>query len=85
MPTVAYPRRLWWKELRQLLPLFTLIPIVGALVFLARLVAMNWIAMPLSSIQDPQQFIWIIPCLFAASVGAIQVSQEKENRTLYWL
>lgn len=85
MPTVAYPRRLWWKELRQLLPLFTLIPIVGALVFLARLVAMNWIAMPLSSIQDPQQFIWIIPCLFAAGVGAIQVSQEKENRTLYWL
>lgn len=85
MLALTYPRHLWWKELRQLLPLFILIPIVGALLFLFRLAAMQWMAMPLSTIQNPQQFIWIIPCLFAAGAGGIQVSQEKEHQTLYWL
>ncbi|MEZ6151570.1 MAG: hypothetical protein R3C09_15755 [Pirellulaceae bacterium] len=71
--------RLWWKELRQLLPLVGLLFIVGLL-------------LQLLSLTAPSDFRWQtaaivlgIPGLFAAGAGALLVGQEKELRTFDWL
>ncbi|MEO8269896.1 MAG: ABC-2 transporter permease, partial [Aureliella sp.] len=70
---------LWWKELRQLLPLVGLLFIVGLLLQLLTLVT-------------PSDFEWRnaavvlgMPGLFAAGAGALLVGQEKELHTFNWL
>jgi len=75
--------RLWWKELRQLLPLVTVLPVAIGLFLL-----IVW----LLGGQPPNSFPFgwaaIVPAapgLFAAGVGALSVGIEKEQCTLGWL
>ena len=70
---------LWWKELRQLLPLIGLLFVVGLLLQLLTLAT--------SSEFDWRSVAVVLgmPGLFAAGAGALLVGQEKELRTLDWL
>lgn len=76
--------RLWWKELRQLLPLVTLLPIMGLLFLL-----FGWLANDGSFAQalivGAGMISLAMPGLFAAGVGALSVGYEKEQRTIRWL
>jgi hypothetical protein len=76
--------RLWWKELRQLLPLLTLLPILGMLFLL-----FGWLAhgghVAESLIVGAGLISLAMPGLFAAGVGALSVGYEKEQRTIGWL
>lgn len=76
--------RLWWKELRQLLPLVTLLPIMGLLFLL-----FGWLANDGSFAQalivGAGMISLAMPGLFAAGVGALSVGYEKEQRTIGWL
>lgn len=76
--------RLWWKELRQLLPLLTLLPILGLLFLL-----FGWLANDGSFAQalivGAGMISLAMPGLFAAGVGALSVGYEKEQRTIRWL
>ncbi len=73
-------QRLWWKELRQLLPLVILLPllVVAPIALLAWLTEGNpW---------EASGFILLwMPGLFAAGAGALLVGYEKELRTIDWL
>lgn len=71
--------RLWWKELRQLLPLVGLLFIVGLLLQLLSLTA------PSDYRWQTAAIVLGIPGLFAAGAGALLVGQEKELRTFDWL
>lgn len=74
-------RRLWWKELRQLMPL------VGLLVLMGVLLQVLAAILPLGN-QIPWHeaaALLGMPGLFAAGVGALLIGQEKEARTLDWL
>ena len=73
-------RRLCWKEYRQLWPLIVMLAPI-ALVLQALILDMNTLE------REPKAMAFFrgIPCLFAAGVGALLVSQEKDNRTLYWM
>lgn len=76
--------RLWWKELRQLLPLVTLLPILGLMFLL-----LGWLAhgghLAESLIVGAGLISLAMPGLFAAGVGALSVGYEKEQRTIGWL
>lgn len=75
-------QRLWWKELRQLLPMLILLPTTAALLTTFYLITGN-----------TNQFNWSasvvvflgMPGLFAVGAGALLVGQEKEMRTILWL
>ncbi len=75
-------QRLWWKELRQLLPMLILLPTIAFL--LTALYLLN---------DNSNQFNWSagvavflgMPGLFAVGAGALLVGQEKEMRTIQWL
>lgn len=75
-------QRLWWKELRQLLPMLILLPTIAALLTTFNLITSN-----------TNQFNWSagvvvflgMPGLFAVGAGALLVGQEKEMRTIQWL
>lgn len=75
-------QRLWWKELRQLLPMLILLPTISALLTILYLFTSN-----------TNQFNWSagvivflgMPGLFAVGAGALLVGQEKEMRTILWL
>ncbi len=72
-------RRLWWKELRQLVPLIGLLLLVGLLLMLVSL-GVHF------QRQEFQLAVLLgMPCLFAAGAGGLLVGQEKELRTLDWL
>lgn len=71
--------RLWWKELRQLLPLVGLLFFVGLLLQLLALTA------PADFRWQTAAIVLGIPGLFAAGAGALLVGQEKELRTFDWL
>lgn len=74
-------RRLWWKELRQLVPLIGLLMLVGLLLMLFSLL--------LDRHSEQRQFLLVVllgmPSLFAAGAGALLVGQEKEVRSIDWL
>lgn len=72
--------RLWWKEWRQLLPLLSMLVVVGIFLHLIFLPAA-------SNLQQVGVLSLLIglPGLFAVGAGALLVGQEKELRTLYWL
>lgn len=75
--------RLWWKELRQLLPLVTVLPVAISLFLL-----IIWLLGGLPSGALPFGWVALVPVapgLFAAGVGALSVGIEKEQRTLGWL
>ncbi|MEO8495570.1 MAG: hypothetical protein ABI614_10910 [Planctomycetota bacterium] len=77
-------RRLWWKEMRQLLPLIVMLP---ALAFLLTALVLTAGSLNLSG---PAEMVLAIiflgmPGLFAAGVGGLLVGQEKEQRTIQWL
>lgn len=78
-PTLA-TRAIWWKEIRQLMPLAYVL--IGVAVFTYMLSA-------LSSAQARETLQWALfaglPSLFAVGAGALVVGQEKELRTLQWL
>ncbi|HBJ37090.1 MAG TPA: hypothetical protein DDZ51_20530, partial [Planctomycetaceae bacterium] len=75
-------QRLWWKELRQLLPMMILLPTIATLLTTFHLFS-----------SGPNQFSWSagiavflgMPGLFAVGAGALLVGQEKELRTIQWL
>lgn len=74
-------RRLWWKELRQLVPLIGLLMLVGLVLILFSLL--------LDRPTEQRQFMLVVllgmPSLFAAGAGALLVGQEKEVRSIDWL
>ncbi len=74
-------RRLWWKELRQLVPLIGLLMLVGVLLIL--------FSLSIKSPTSQQYFVLVVllgmPSLFAAGAGALLVGQEKEVRSIDWL
>ncbi|QDV27485.1 ABC transporter permease [Aureliella helgolandensis] len=72
--------RLWWKELRQLLPLVTML--IGVALFLHGI-----FLLPHNDAQQSGQLgiLLGLPGLFAVGAGALLIGQEKELRTLNWL
>ncbi len=78
-PSIAW-NRLCWKEFRQTLPLLGMLAVVG---FLLQVLAQ--IASPGTREWNQSFFFLGVPGLFAAGVGALLVSQEKDARTLQWL
>lgn len=79
-------RRLWWKELRQLLPLGLMV--AGMPLFFLVLVVLVG---PLTSFESWDTLRTVpylllgAPILFAIGVGGMLVGQEKELGTLGWL
>ncbi len=82
MNTTTFPLRgLYWKEIRQIVPL------VLMLVGVSLLLALIWTVLQTTtqSMATFGPFIpLILPALYAAGAGAILVGQEKETRTLLW-
>jgi len=77
-------QRLWWKELRQLLPLVTLLPLLVLLLYGFYLLNGD---RPVERVfQGGNVFLLLMsPALFAVGAGTLLVGQEKEQRTLQWL
>ncbi len=78
---------LLWKELKQSLPLITMVLAGGILMtvlvlmfeaFGGKLTASNW------DRGNWMMFV-AIPIFFATGIGVLLVGNEKEHRTLYWL
>lgn len=75
-------QRLWWKELRQLVPMLVMLPTIAAFLLLIYLAT-----------TQRNHFQWSagivvflgMPGLFAVGAGALLVGQEKEARTIQWL
>ncbi len=82
MNQLSFPMRgLYWKEIRQVVPL------VLMLIGVALLLAVFWSALQTTTLSMATfgPFIpLIMPALYAAGAGAILVGQEKETRTLLW-
>ncbi len=80
-------RRLWWKELRQLLPLALMIPML--MLLLLGIVALTSINQGNRWGQTIASFFMGLclgmPCLFSVGFGGVAIGQEKETRTLGWL
>lgn len=74
-------QRLWWKELRQLLPMLLLLPAL-ALVLLGLYLLSGNIKHDATAAVI---FTFGMPGLFAVGAGALLVGQEKELRTIQWL
>lgn len=74
-------RGLWWKEMRQLLPL------VGLLLLIGVILQVLAVTLPVDTPQDWRYALILLgmPGLFAAGAGALLVGHEKEMRTLDWL
>lgn len=72
---------LWWKEVRQLLPLFLTIPILGLLLLGLEML----VGAPRGVITTTVLVLLGMPGLFAAGAGALLVGQEKDQRTIQWL
>jgi hypothetical protein len=81
-------RRLWWKELRQLMPLvmllLILVPVMLLLYFAMQLLNGSQFSSPQSNVM-PLYFVLGLPGLFGIGVGGILIGQERELRTLQWL
>lgn len=78
----SWTRVLALKETRQLLPLATVLIAVGFLIHgIVATSSRNFVeAGALHKIVAV-----LIPCLFAIGVGAVSASQEREQRTIFWL
>lgn len=75
-------RGLIWKEVRQLVPLMSILIGVGVLLLIV------WSGFRINnvSLRFAGQYIpLILPALFAVGAGAVLVGQEKELKTLWWL
>ncbi len=79
-------RRLVWKEVRQIQPLVVLLFVLGLLLHtLVLLSGSDWRGnFQYAQVQHFYVFLGL-PGLFAVGVGALLVSQEKEQRTMFWL
>ena len=77
-------QRLWWKELRQLTPLVTMLPVLVVL-----LLVFQWLNKSDASFLAFRSITVLLcfgmPGLFACGAGALLVGYEKEVRTLGWL
>lgn len=75
-------QHLWWKELRQLVPMLVFLPTIATLLTIIILAT-----------SETNRFYWSagvviflgMPGLFAVGAGALLVGQEKELRTIEWL
>ncbi|MCO6455684.1 MAG: hypothetical protein J5I93_10355, partial [Pirellulaceae bacterium] len=77
-------QRLWWKELRQLIPLAVLLTLL--VILLLGLQALTAGSYPASVLQSTTVALCFgMPGLFACGVGAVLVGYEKDSRTLRWL
>lgn len=76
-------QRLWWKEIRQLLPLVTLLPALALLLYGFYL--LNGGRNTNQIFRGNLLLLLGVPGLFAVGAGALLVGQEKEQRTLQWL
>ncbi len=74
-------QRLWWKELRQLMPMLVLLPTLVLLL----LVFYQFVGLSSISANAIPMVILGMPGLFAVGAGALLVGHEKELRTLDWL
>ncbi len=80
--TASVNRVLVWKEVRQIVPLMLMLLGVGALLLLF------WSGMMITThqlVHAGRYLPLILPALFAAGVGTVQIGQEKETRTIQWL
>ena len=78
-------KRLFWKELRQLLPLVVLLPAISVVV-LALLLMGDSARIPRQVLIDSLAIVWLgMPGLFAVGAGPLLVGYEKEQRTIDWL
>ncbi len=76
-------QRLWWKEIRQLLPLVILLPLLAVLLYGFYLLNRGG---PADQIFRGNLLLLLgVPGLFSVGAGALLVGQEKEQRTLQWL
>lgn len=75
-------QRLWWKELRQLVPMLIMLPTIAAVLLL-----LYWITNETDHHSWPAGVVVFLgmPGLFAVGAGALLVGQEKESRTILWL
>jgi ABC-type transport system involved in multi-copper enzyme maturation permease subunit len=80
-------KHLWWKDIRQLLPLIAILVLIGSglHLFFALLFAMDR-----NLGHGSRAFLHVMvglgmPALFAVGAGALIVGQEREQRTLDWL
>ncbi len=80
--TTSINHVLFWKEARQVTPLIAMLLSVGAiLIFL-------WSGLTLTTnglAYAGRYLPLVLPALYAAGVGAVQIGQEKELRTIGWL
>jgi hypothetical protein len=73
--------RLAWKEFRQLLPLIMMLATLSICLQLVSLISPD-----VNVAQDMRIIPFIgLPVLFAAGVGAMLVSQERDTKTLQWM
>ena len=83
MNRTAILQRLWWKEMWQLIPLMVMLLIGGLATSFSIFATRNnfFNSVPLVT------YILVvgIPTLFAAGVGALSISHEKETRTIGWI
>jgi hypothetical protein len=81
-------RRLWWKELRQMVPLvillLSMVPIM-LLIYLIMDSPFRYRSSLERNINWPVYFVLGLPGIFAIGVGGLLIGQEKELRTLNWL
>ncbi len=82
LPSAAFAR-LCWKEARQLVPFLCILVAVDMLLNL-QLVASPRIA-EMFGFDVRRAICFMIPCLFSLGCGPLLVSQEKEQKTLWWL
>lgn len=77
-------QRLWWKELRQLVPMVALLPMLVVLLLGFHWVTSEGVSRPLGRTLATA-LCFGMPSLFACGAGALLVGYEKELRTLAWL
>jgi len=80
--TTSMNHVLFWKEARQVTPLIAMLLGVGAiLIFL-----WSGLTLATSNLAYAGRYLpLVLPALYAAGVGAVQIGQEKELRTIGWL
>jgi len=80
--TTSINHVLFWKEARQVTPLIAMLLSVGAVLILF----WSGLTLATSNLAYAGRYLpLVLPALYAAGVGAVQIGQEKELRTIGWL
>ncbi|MEO1526692.1 MAG: hypothetical protein AAFX06_14750 [Planctomycetota bacterium] len=75
---------MWWKEIRQLLPLAVLLLVVACLIIVLNAIVSSLLGSRRFALPD-EMLMLVFPGLFATGAGPLLVGQERASRTLDWL